>query len=101
MIELRIRRDGAIKIPPKILDDLQLYPESRITVRVDGGRLIIEKASMADDPFAAAARGPDTSKMERIQEKQAEDKEKAKERFEELIRNPPEIKPEDNPDLWR
>jgi len=101
MTELRIRRDGAIKIPTKILDDLGFYPESRIVVTVQDGKLIIAKADMADDPFAAAARGPDTSKMDSIARDQAKSKDRAAKRFEELMENPPEVKPEDNPDMWR
>ncbi|MEN8149356.1 MAG: hypothetical protein ABFS86_06005 [Planctomycetota bacterium] len=100
-MELRIRRDGAIKIPPKVLDEIGFYPETRIVVTVTDGSLVIRKAEMADDPFAAAARGPDTSRLDTIQAEQAKAKERAKERFKELMENPPEVKPEDNPDLWR
>jgi antitoxin component of MazEF toxin-antitoxin module len=99
--QYRVRRDGAIRVPDKLMEEVGLYPESRITIRIVDGRIVIAKAAMADDPFAAAAKGPDTSKIEKIQEKWREDKEKAKDQFEELLKNPPEIKPEDNPDLWR
>lgn len=101
MTELRIRRDGAIKISPKILDEIGFYPETRIVVTVTDGYLVIKKAEMADDPFAAAARGPDTSKLDKIQQEQRQAKERAKERFAELMENPPEVRPEDNDDLWR
>lgn len=100
-METRIRRDGLIRIPPKLAEALELYPESKITMEKDGDALVIRKVAMADDPFAKAAAGPDMSALDRIREKQKEDTDKARDRFEELLKDPPEVKPEDNPDLWR
>ncbi len=101
MSELRIRRDGCIRVPEEIYDALEMFPGTRILVKLEGKRIIIEKVALADDPFAAAAEGPDTGALDRIQEEQREAAEKAREHFKEMMENPPEIKPEDNPDLWR
>jgi hypothetical protein len=68
---------------------------------VEEGRLVLSKVVETEDPFAKAARGPDLSAIDRIQKAQTEQTQRARERFEELIRKPPEVKPEDNPDLWR
>lgn len=101
MNEYLIRRDGSIRLPDKIMDAAALYPGSKFTVRLEEGRLVIEKVASADDPFAKAARGPDLTAMDRIRKEQKEQKQKARQRFDELIKKPPEIRPEDNPDLWR
>lgn len=101
MSELRIRRDGCIRVPEEIYDALGMFPGTRIHVTMEGKKIIIEKVAMAEDPFAAAAEGPDVSALDRIQEQQREAAERARQRFKEMMENPPEIKPEDNPDLWR
>ncbi len=101
METLRVRNDGSIRIHRDLLDALGIYPGSKIAVAREGDRLVIRKVVEEGDPFERAARGPDTSALERIREKQRLEKEKAKDRFEELMKNPPEVKPEDNPDLWR
>ena len=101
MTQTRVRRDGAIRIPEKIADELKLYPETKVSLTVEEGALVIRKVESAEDPFVAAARGPDLDAIDKIREQHEKDKKRAKDRFEELIKNPPEIKPEDNPDLWR
>lgn len=82
-------------------DALGMFPGTKIRVSLVGRQIIIEKIEMVDDPFAAAAEGPDTSALDRIQEQQRLAAEKAREHFQKMMENPPEIKPEDNPDLWR
>jgi bifunctional DNA-binding transcriptional regulator/antitoxin component of YhaV-PrlF toxin-antitoxin module len=101
MAETRIRRDGCIRVPEEIYDALGMFPGSKIRITLEGKRIVIEKVEMAEDPFAAAAKGPDTSAIEKIQQQQKEAAQRARDRFKELMENPPEIKPEDNPDLWR
>ena len=101
MSETRVRRDGCIRVPEELMDTVGMFPGTKIEIRREGDSIVIRKVSMEDDPFAAAARGPDTEAMEKIRRQQKEAAERAKDRFEELIKNPPEIKPEDNPDLWR
>ncbi|MHC4473033.1 MAG: AbrB/MazE/SpoVT family DNA-binding domain-containing protein [Planctomycetota bacterium] len=101
MAQTRIRKDGSLRIPDEIQDALKLHPGSKVVLTVDGSRLVVEKVEMGEDPFAKAAAGPDVGVLDEIQKKQRERTEKAKDRFEELIKNPPEVKPEDNPDLWR
>ncbi len=101
MAELRIRRDSCIRVPEEIYDALGMFPGTKIRVNLVGKQIIIEKVEMADDPFAAAAEGPDTSAIEKIQQQQKDAARRARDLFEEMMENPPEIKPEDNPDLWR
>jgi bifunctional DNA-binding transcriptional regulator/antitoxin component of YhaV-PrlF toxin-antitoxin module len=101
MFESRVRRDGAIRIPNEIQDALKIYPQTKVELTVEDGALVIRKIAAAEDPFAAAAKGPDLDAIEKMRDKYEKDKERAKDRFEELLKNPPEIKPEDNPDLWR
>ena len=101
MAELRIRRDSCIRVPEEIYDALGMFPGTKIRVTVEGKRIVIEKVAMADDPFAEAAKGPDTSAIERIRKEHEEAAQRARDKFKEMMENPPEIKPEDNPDLWR
>ncbi len=101
MAELRIRRDSCIRVPEEIYDALGMFPGTKIRVTLEGKKIVIEKVAMADDPFAEAARGPDTGALDRIQEQQKEAAQKARDRFKEMMETPPEILPEDNPDLWR
>jgi bifunctional DNA-binding transcriptional regulator/antitoxin component of YhaV-PrlF toxin-antitoxin module len=101
MAKTRIRRDGSLRIPDDIQDTLKLHPGSRVVLSVDGERLVVEKEAMAEDPFAQAAAGPDLGALDEIRKKQKERSEQAKDHFEEMMKNPPEVKPEDNPDLWR
>ena len=101
MAELRIRRDSCIRVPEEMYDALGMFPGTKIRVNIVGKQIIIEKVEMVDDPFAAAAEGPDTGALDRIQEQQREAAVKAREHFQKMMENPPEIKPEDNPDLWR
>jgi hypothetical protein len=99
--ETRVRQDGAIPVPSDMLDRLEIYPGSKIRITIEGARVVVEKIEAPDDPFAAAAKGPDLAAMERIQREQKESAKKAREKFEELIRKPPKVNPEDNKDLWR
>ncbi len=101
MAELRIRRDSCIRVPEEIYDALGMFPGTKIRVTLEGKRIVIEKVAMAADPFAEAAKGPDTGALDRIQEQQKEAAQKARDRFKKMMENPPEILPEDNPDLWR
>ena len=98
---IRVRNDGSIRIGRKLLDSLEIYPGSKIIVTREGNRVVIEKFIDDIDPFERAAQGPDTSAMEKIREKQRQDKLKAKDKFEDLLANPPEYDPDDNPDMWR
>ena len=101
MSQTRVRRDGCIRVPVEMMDSLEIYPETKITIVREGDAIVIRKVAMDDDPFAKAARGPDTDAMDKIRDKQKDAAKKARDRFEELLKEPPEIKPEDNPDLWR
>ena len=101
MRQLRVQRNGAIRLPVDMMDALEIYPERKIEVRREGDSIVIRKAAAEEDPFAKAAEGPDLSQMDKIRQQQKEAAEKAKDRFDELMADPPEIKPEDNPDLWR
>jgi antitoxin component of MazEF toxin-antitoxin module len=101
MAELRVRRDGSIRAPDDLMDAAGIHPGGKVRVTLENGRLILEKVALADDPFAAAAKGPDVSIIEKIREQQAKEKQAARDRFDELIADPPEVLPEDNPDFWR
>ena len=100
-MEFRVRQDGSIRLPAELADGLKIYPGSRIRVTRDGDRLVIEKVAGPEDPFAAAAKGPDLEALDRIREQQAKDQQKARDRFEEMMKKPPEVRPEDTPDFWR
>ncbi len=99
--ETRVRGDGAISVPVEILDGMAIYPGSRIRVWREGDRLVIEKVEAVENPFEKAAKGPDVTAMERIQEEQKEAAKKARDKFEALLKEPPKVRPEDNRDLWR
>ncbi len=101
MYQTQVTKNGLVRIPDAAQEALKIYAGAQVTVEVRDDELVIKKIAMADDPFAAAARGPDVSRLDEIQQQQKQSKQDARDKFEKLMENPPEVKPEDNPDLWR
>lgn len=98
MRRLQIRKDGTIQLPPEVMQALEWYPASYLKVEVEGGKVILEK--IAFDPFAEARKTPDLDAFEKIMKKQQESVRKAEEEFEDMMKKPPEVRPEDRPDFW-
>ncbi|MBN1418269.1 MAG: hypothetical protein JXP34_05800 [Planctomycetes bacterium] len=98
MRRLQIRKDGTIQLPDEIMQALEWYPASYLKIDVQEGKLILEK--IAYDPFAEATKKPDLDAFDKIMKKQKDSVRKAAEEFEDMMKKPPEIRPEDRPDFW-
>lgn len=100
MTRIKISHDGTIRLPAKMLRSIGLRPGSYAIVEKDEdeGRLWIEKTDY--DPFAEGAEASAEDSIERIIEKEREKSDRATEKFEQLMEDPPEMRPEDRRDLW-
>jgi hypothetical protein len=99
-MDLVFDHKGRLVLPPRLLNLLGGAPGKKIRVHVEGGRVVLERF-VAIDPFAEAMKKPDADAFEKLMGDQEREKAEAEERFEELLENPPEIRPEDDRDLWR
>lgn len=100
MADLTFDHKGRLTLPPRLIGLLGGGPGKKVRVRVEGDRVVLQRI-VPIDPFAEAMKKPEADAFEKMVDAQEQDKIEAESRFEELIENPPEVKPEDNPDLWR
>lgn len=98
MTRIKISDDGSIHVPAKLLKSIGLRPGSYAIVGKDDGRLWIEKTDY--DPFTEGAAPPPADSIERILEQEREKSDQASRKFERLIEDPPEVRPEDRRDFW-
>jgi hypothetical protein len=71
---------------------------------VEKGRLVLKALPMDGDPFAEGLKGPDAEGFEKALRKDAEEKGRAKEEFERLLREKKDIdleKEREERDRWR
>jgi AbrB family looped-hinge helix DNA binding protein len=95
---LRVSAKGAIKLPEELRETLEWPTGSYLEYEVKDGKLEIWKIEI--DLFAEAIKKPDEDKFDKIMGEQAESQEKAFDEFDERIKNPGEIRPEDRPEFW-
>jgi len=100
MPDIVVDHKGRITLPPYALKALGAKTGKPVRLRVEGERVVLERIAKVD-PFAAAFEKPEPDAFEKLMDAQVQDREDAEERFEELLENPPEIRPEDNDDMWR
>lgn len=99
MTRIQISRDGSIRLPKKLMEEVGWMPGSYLKVTRDEAVIALEKIQF--DPFAEAQKGPDKDAFDKVLKKQREGAEEAKRLFEEKIKEPPgEIRPEDKPFFW-
>ena len=95
---LRVSANGAIKLPEELRETLEWPTGSYIQYAVKGDKLELWKIKV--DLFAEAVKKPDEDKFDKIMDDQASSREKAVDEFEERIKEPGEIRPEDRPEFW-
>ena len=96
---IRIGPDGAIRLPDDLLEKLDWSRGHYLEITVDGDAVRLEKVQV--DPFAEAMKKPDPSEFDRILGEQKKSQADAFKAFEEKIKEPREVRPEDREDHWR
>ncbi len=96
---IRISADGAIRLPEKLLEELEWASGHYLEFAIEENGLRLEKVDV--DPFAEAMKKPDPSEFDRLLGEQKKSQEDAFKAFEENIKKPPEVLPEDREDHWR
>ena len=96
---IRIMADGAIRLPEELLDQLEWAAGHYLEIAVEDDGVRLEKVDV--DPFEEAMKKPDPSEFDRILGDQKKSQEDAFKAFEEKIKKPPEVRPEDREDHWR
>ena len=83
----------------EVVEKLGWSTGSYLQVSVDGDAVKLARVEV--DPFAEALKKPDADAFEKILGKQKKSQEEAFKSFEEKLKDPPEVQPEDRPDYWR
>ncbi len=96
---IRISADGAIRLPEELLEKLEWAPGHYLEFVIEENGVRLEKVDV--DPFAEAMKKPDPSEFDRLLGEQKKSQEDAFKAFEENIKKPPEVLPEDREDHWR
>jgi bifunctional DNA-binding transcriptional regulator/antitoxin component of YhaV-PrlF toxin-antitoxin module len=100
MAEVTVDHKGRIALPPWAAKILGAQMGKKLRIRSEGDRVVLSRIAEID-PFEEAMKKPAADAFEKMMDAQEKDKAEAEDRFEELIENPPEVRPEDNEDLWR
>ena len=96
---VRISPDRTIRLPDDLLEKLDWSGGHYLEITVDGEALRLVKVEV--DPFAEVMKKPDPSEFDRILGEQKKSQADAFKAFEEKIKKPPEVRPEDREDHWR
>ena len=95
---IRVAADGSIKLPEKIRETLGWTSSSFLEFEVKEDRVEIWKIEV--DLFAEVMKKPDQDGFDKVLKKQKERQSAAFEEFEEKMKDPPELRPEDRPQFW-
>jgi AbrB family looped-hinge helix DNA binding protein len=96
---IRIAADGRILLPREVTERLGWTSGSYLEVRVEGETVKLNRVEV--DPFEEALKKPAPDALEKALERQQESQSQAMKDFEEKMKKPPEVRPEDRPDFWR
>jgi len=94
-----VGRDGKFKLPRRAMDLLGARPGGKVRMEIDGDRVVLLRY-VSDDPFEEALTQPEDDAFDKLVDAQQSARARAKEKFDDLLANPPEAKPEDDPNLW-
>ena len=103
-MKLRIGADGDLRLPAELLERWGVSPGREVEASVERGRLVLRPGALSGDPFAEAAKGPDEKGFEKALRRDAEEKERAKEEFDRLLREKGEVdvdREREERDRWR
>ena len=101
MDRIRVEPDGSIRLPRAAMKALSLNPGSYVLVDIDDDEKTILIRKTQYDPFASAGKPSTEESFEDLLEEEDERAKRADRAFERLMENPPEVRPEDRPDLWK
>ena len=100
---LPLTADGALRLPPDVLEALGIEAEDReVEIFVDTRRKQLRVERHVDDPWAEALKQKEQKGFDDLHAEQAERDAEAKRIFEEKLKDGPgKRRPGDNRDLWR
>jgi bifunctional DNA-binding transcriptional regulator/antitoxin component of YhaV-PrlF toxin-antitoxin module len=103
-MKLRIEKDGTLRIPGELLERWGVSGGRGVEASVEKGRLVLKPLAVEGDPFAEGLKGPDAEGFEKALRKDAEEKARAKEEFDRLLREKQDVdveKEREERDRWR
>ena len=95
---IRIAADGSIRLPEKLREQLGWTSASYLEFETADDRVTFWKVEV--DLFAEAMKKPDADGFEKALKRQKTSREDAFKEFEERMKDPPEVRPEDRPEFW-
>jgi len=102
---LDLSADGSLKLPPDVLEALQLEPGQKVRLFLDTRRKEVRVERHVDDPWAEAMKkkeGPDFDDLFADQNRrEAEAEQLFDRRVDQVKKEKPKRRPEDDPDYWR
>ncbi len=90
-MRLSIEEPGVIRLPESLLRHWGVSPGRKVEARVEKGRLVLDPLPIEGDPFADGAKKPDEQGFEKAMRKEAEEKAKARDAFEQALREKHDI----------
>ena len=90
-MRLSIDEEGVIRLPESLLGRWGVSPGRKVEARVEKGRLVLDPLPIEGDPFAEGAKAPDEQGFEKAMRKEAEEKARARDAFEQALREKHEI----------
>jgi bifunctional DNA-binding transcriptional regulator/antitoxin component of YhaV-PrlF toxin-antitoxin module len=103
-MKLVIDADGRVRLPEELLERWGISPGRRVEARVEKGNLVLKPLAIEGDPFAAAAKGPADNALEEAMQRDAEEKARARDAFDKLLREKQDVdveKEREERDRWR
>ena len=90
-MRLSIDADGSLRLPAALLERWGVSAGRKLEGRVERGRLVLEPLALEGDPFADGPKAPDAEGFEKALRRDAEEKDRAREAFDEALREKPAI----------
>ncbi len=90
-MKLAIDEDGSVRLPEELLERWGVSPGRKVEASVEKGRLVLKPLAIEGDPFAEAAKGPDAEGFEKALRKDAEEKARAREAFDKLLKEKQDV----------
>jgi len=95
---IRVAEDRSIRLPREVMEKLEWDSGHYLELEVGENTVRLKRVEV--DPFTEAVKAPDPDTFDKILKEQIESQQKAFDTFDEKIKDPPEVKPEDRPDHW-